>query len=347
MTRSRWQVSIAAIVLMLGCESEEGTGGSTGPGGLAELDLLGVLRDAWVAPNELAPSASGQAFFLGDARSALVSIIGATDPAQRRTFVVEETTLTASIAASPLGRLLFLAAPDRSGVLVYDLATGLPDREPLLVGQGTSQVGASPDGRFVVAASGTSGPLGLVVVFDAQFDYQVVDRTLVLDDRPAGLAMTRHSTPQRAYVVGAERGKIFELEFDPSRVVISDSLLTGEPQAGSIVLSPVDETMAYVSVSNDGGGKVLEVDLSAGIVRRSFSVGSRPLGLDIDPDGRYVVVANHLSRSLSLIDIERGIVILDLSVLGHAPTDVLFTSDRRLYVSLQDEPGLAVLDLAR
>jgi YVTN family beta-propeller protein len=75
-------------------------------------------------------------------------------------------------------------------------------------------------------------------------------------------------------------------------------------------------------------------------------VGSEPLGLDVSPDGRYVLVANSASDSISLIDTDRLVVIDELTV-GSLPTDALFVSNTRAYVVLQGDNALAVVDIFR
>ena len=57
-----------------------------------------------------------------------------------------------------------------------------------------------------------------------------------------------------------------------------------------------------------------------------------------------MVVANRDSDSVSLIDLERGIAVDELTVVSE-PTDVLFTGPTRLFVTLQREDSIAVLDL--
>jgi YVTN family beta-propeller protein len=163
----------------------------------------------------------------------------------------------------------------------------------------------------------------------------------VLDDRPVGLAVTRRRFPPRAYVVGLDRGKIFALEYNPSVFAVVDTILT-RAGANFIALSP-DELTAYISGGND---RVMVVGLDQGFVEREIPVGGEPLGLDVSPDGRYVLVANSASDSVSLIETDRRIVIDEIPV-GLLPTDALFVSNTRAYVALQGENALAVVDIVR
>ena len=82
------------------------------------------------------------------------------------------------------------------------------------------------------------------------------------------------------------------------------------------------------------------------LVARPYRVLGEPLGLDVSPDGRFVLVANSGSDSISLISVERQIVVDEIPV-GGKPTDVLFVSDTRAFVVLQGDNALAAVDLFR
>ena len=75
-------------------------------------------------------------------------------------------------------------------------------------------------------------------------------------------------------------------------------------------------------------------------------MGADPLGLDVTPDGAYVLVANSGSASVSLIETDRLIVVDEVTV-GSLPIDVLWVSNTRAYVVLQGDNSLAVVDLIR
>jgi YVTN family beta-propeller protein len=211
-------------------------------------------------------------------------------------------------------------------------AGGLVDS--MLVGQSANLVDTSPDGRFVIA---TAFDPRIVSIFDREFNY--ARRSLILDERPAGLVVTKRRFPPRAYVVGFDRGNVYSLEYNPSTFTIVDSMRTREG-ASFIALSPDEET-AYVST---GGNRVVAIDLASRFVKREIPVGSEPLGLDVSPDGAYVMVANSTSDSVSLIDTDRLIVADEITV-GAIPIDVQFVSNRRAYVSLQGDNALAVVDI--
>ncbi len=204
------------------------------------LDLAGrILHVGWT-PNLMAPGAQPGTFVLGDLDGGWISLRRAADGGLLKSVYVGRSTL--GLAAVPAGRNLFAANVRGSTVLVIDLRTGAVE-DSVVVGQSANLVGTSTDGRFVLA---TAFEPSLVSLFDRDFDY--TRRTLVLDDHPAGLAITRHRYPPRAYVVGMGRGKVFALEFDPSSFAVVDTIVT-RAGASFIALTP-DESIAYIS----GGG---------------------------------------------------------------------------------------------
>lgn len=325
---------LAAVLLSVGFALAVGVGQGDGqPGARTRLDLAGHIQKVGWTPNILTPGAQPGTFVIGDLDGGWISLRRATDGGLLQNIYVGESTL--GLAAAPQGQELYAANVRGSTVLIVDLRIGgLVDS--LVVGQSANLVATSADGRFLIA---TAFEPGLVVVFDREFDF--TRRTLVLDDRPAGLAITRNRFPPRAYVVGLDRGKIFTLEFNPSSFAVVDTIRTREG-ASFIALSP-DESTAYVS---GGGNRVMAVNLDQGFVQREIPVGSEPLGLDVSPDGRYVLVANSASGSVSLIETDRNIVVDDLPV-GDLPSDVLFVSDTRAYVALLGDNALAVINLVR
>jgi YVTN family beta-propeller protein len=312
--------------------------GAAGPGdsfaaGRAELSLRGRITDVGYSPNLLAPGPQPGTFVLGDLRYGWVSVRRSADAGVLRSVYVGRSTL--GLASSPVTQELYAANVLGSSVMVLDLRRDGMLVDSVIVGQTANLVAASTDGRFVLA---TAYEPSLVSIFDRNFDFS--RRTLVLDDRPAGLVVTRNRFPTRAYVVGHERGKLFALDFNPSSFSVVDTLLM-RPGASFIRLSP-DESTAYVSADD----RVLVVRLDAGLVEREIPVGGEPLGLDVSPDGRFVIVANSASNSISLIDTQRLIVVDEITA-GLGPTDVLFVSGSRAYVTLQGENALAVVNILR
>ena len=84
------------------------------------------------------------------------------------------------------------------------------------------------------------------------------------------------------------------------------------------------------------------------VLEQSIRVANGPLGLDVSPDGRYVVVACEGADVIGLVDVNAGISIDELMIGVGAdpnPVDVCFVGRRTCLVTLQNEPGVAVLNI--
>jgi YVTN family beta-propeller protein len=117
-----------------------------------------------------------------------------------------------------------------------------------------------------------------------------------------------------------------------------------------LAFSP-DGSTAYVSGGGDekihvyavAGGHLTE---QAPIPVPAVTAGANmyPAGLDVTPDGRRLVVADHLAESASVIDLATKAV--SSVAVGHAPYGVVVSHDgRTAYVSNQGANSVSVLDL--
>ncbi|MCA9008209.1 MAG: bifunctional YncE family protein/alkaline phosphatase family protein [Planctomycetaceae bacterium] len=101
-------------------------------------------------------------------------------------------------------------------------------------------------------------------------------------------------------------------------------------------------------------GSVSVVDLETGQVTAEILVGLHPSSITTTPDGRFVVVANANSDSLSVIDIASNQVIETISArpnpdfpFGSSPNAHVFSSDgTRLYVANGTNNAIAVFDFS-
>jgi len=91
--------------------------------------------------------------------------------------------------------------------------------------------------------------------------------------------------------------------------------------------------------------RVSVVDLDAGLVMTTVTVGDRPIGVAGLPDGSRVYVANVFSDDLSVIDTLSNTVIATVPV-GDGPFGVAAHPDgTRVYVTLANDKRIAVVDV--
>jgi YVTN family beta-propeller protein len=174
-----------------------------------------------------------------------------------------------------MGSLVTLAAMT---CLVSALSTSPADAAPAA----PSAIAASPDGRNLFVACAAANR---IAVFDLRSNQ--VARLLPLPDSPSGLAVSRAGN--RLYVAcSAPASRICVI--DPNHDTILDQIPVGHT-AMAPVLSP-DERRLYVC--NRFNHDVSVIDLAARVEIKRIRVSREPVAAALTPDGRYLLVANHI-----------------------------------------------------
>ena len=114
----------------------------------------------------------------------------------------------------------------------------------------------------------------------------------------------------------------------------------------------------YVYVANTPNNTVEVIELSSKSIHRIVPVGIEPVGLAVRPDGKELWVTNHVSDSVSIIDLDphsptRLQIIHTISDFDpktkstrfDEPVGVVFADDTKAYVSLSSENQIAVIDV--
>ena len=135
-----------------------------------------------------------------------------------------------------------------------------------------------------------------------------------------------------------------------------------QPSGGRIAMmspqfQPIIAHEDYVFVANTPNHTVDVIDKKVNQVVRQIPVGIEPVGLAIRPDGKELWVANHVSDSVSIVDIEPASqtffqivhTIQDIDPMTRAtrfdePVGIVFASNQKAYVSLSSENQIAVID---
>ena len=99
-----------------------------------------------------------------------------------------------------------------------------------------------------------------------------------------------------------------------------------------VVVGPSDEKL-FLLQAIAGEGLMVVTDQAFQSTVSKIRVGSAPISMAISADGQEAFVANHLSDTVSVIDLKTNKVIKTISV-GHNPIRVALTpSGEQLYVS--------------
>ncbi|MEM9302794.1 MAG: hypothetical protein AAGE01_11815 [Pseudomonadota bacterium] len=123
--------------------------------------------------------------------------------------------------------------------------------------------------------------------------------------------------------------------------------------------NPVIATPAGIAVANTPAGTLDLIDPASREIIARVPVGIEPVGLGLRPDGRELWVSNHVSDSVSVIDLvatsptylQVVATIQDLDPRTRAtrfdePVGIAFANDSKAYVALSSENQVAVVDVA-
>jgi YVTN family beta-propeller protein len=133
----------------------------------------------------------------------------------------------------------------------------------------------------------------------------------------------------------------------------------GHPPFMSPHFSPIVISQGKVFVANTPSDTIDVLDSKSGRVLRRIPVGLDPVSLAIRPDGHELWVSNHISDSISVIDLDELkptfmhviATIQDIDPESKAtrfdePMGIAFASNRKAYVALSSENKIAVVDIA-
>ena len=190
-------------------------------------------------------------------------------------------------------------ASERESVGVPSTLTTLPTlhapdapRPPL----SPTALAASPDGKSLFIACATANQ---VLVFDTARNRP--DRAISLPASPQGLALSRDGA--RLFVACAAPASWVVVWDVPSAKILDQ--IPARHTALAPVLSP-DEQMLYLC--NRFDNSVSFIDLAARQEIHRVAVAREPIAADLTPDGRFLLVANHLQAGRADEDVVTAVV---------------------------------------
>jgi YVTN family beta-propeller protein len=128
------------------------------------------------------------------------------------------------------------------------------------------------------------------------------------------------------------------------------------PHANPIARSPV---LGELYVVNTPGDTLDVIDTAAGTVTTRIPVGIDPVSVAVRPDGKEVWVSNHVSDTVSVVDVDaasptRHQVVATVTAWSEdgwvtdfdEPVGIAFASNAKAYVALSSRNRIAVVDVA-
>ena len=146
------------------------------------------------------------------------------------------------------------------------------------------------------------------------------------------------------------------LPVDQSRENLSS---VGYPSFVSPHTSPIAVLNEHVFVVNTPGDTLDVIDTQSRVVIARVNVGVDPVSVAIRPDGKEIWVSNHISDSVSVVDIDGNsptylTVVATIQAFDPArkattfdePMGIAFASNKKAYVALSSDNQIAVIDVA-
>ena len=166
-----------------------------------------------------------------------------------------------------------------------------------------------------------------------------------------------HNDPSTSKRTSSVEGLIYQVA---EKSESQDRLATGHPAFMSPHASPIVVSGGLVYVANTPADTVDVIDTNSREIVARVNVGINPVGIAVRPDEKEVWVANHVSDSVSVIDIDTTSptylhvlsTIQDFDPDTKAtrfdePVGIAFASNDKAYVSLSSENKIAVIDVAK
>lgn len=217
-------------------------------------------------------------------------------------------------ALSPDGKRLYVANEDAALTSVVDVESGkVVARIP--VGREPEGVVMSPNGQWVLVSNESDNS---VSVIDTK-TLKVVSSATV-GKRPRDMAFTTDG--KAAYVSGEMDASLYRMNV-PSGGVERVLQLRQETRPMSVVLDSRRNRL-YLSTGRGGTVAVIEATSAGSTPKliKEIPVGTRPWGIALSADGRYLYTANGPSNDMSIVDTDSLTTIKRVAV-GKSPWGVV------------------------
>lgn len=318
--------AVAAVVVLVGLV---GT-----PGSAESPSVVAATINVGDSPVGVAISPDGGTAYVANSGSDSVSII---DTASNSVAATVATGIRpVGLAVSPDGSSVYVANAGSQSVSVIDASSGtLVQIIPL--GDVPWSVAITPDGSSAWVA--TSPPVGppsrfYVYVIDTG-SLQVTQSVLAGMSSPSdGVALAISGS--MAYVTSPGTGGVEVID-----TITATTRGVGIP----IGMKPtgVATGLRYGYVTSSDNDTATVVDTSTQTVTQSVTVGPRPSGVAVTPDGSTVYVANSGGSSVSVLDTSDNSV-ADTVTVGADPTGVAVApSGDAVYVTNRGDGTVSVL----
>jgi len=356
-------IALLGILPILGCQDA-----TEQKSNWDETAVVGIATNRVVLPNSQTLTPAGTTTELPGMRPVAIAI----SPNGKLLVTAGKTSKLVVQDLPAIGKPRFIALPNENDpVEVMETNDMKPDKKGQISYTGLV---FSPNGKRIYL----SNVNGSIKVFSVEGSKVKPEGTWKLPKKasskrsaeiPAGLAVSKDG--KRLYVCGSLSNQLHELDtatgkvlrsipvgMIPYQVVLRNGTAYVSNRAGRRPEKgdSVETSGQGVDVRVEGKlflprGTVGVVDLKAGKMIKEIAVGKQPGAMALSPNGKYLVVANADSDTLSVIDLQRLEVVASPSVrwkiddpFGASPTALCFLEGDLLAVCLGTQNALAIFE---
>ncbi len=269
----------------------------------------------------------------------------------------------AAIAVAPGGSRAYVASTSTFGdvavfnqglLQVIDVACGRKIKDIVLTSPFPSVLVVSPAGSRAYVVGVADNEENLLQVIDLDI-HQELGVPLVLEEHVNALAFSPDG--QRLYVIEDLTVSAFE------NVGVEQAIIAGKVPADvwtnenfdnpnvltALAVAPTGQEL-YVTISNgstaDGELQVL-ASVTGQTIGAAILVGPEPSAIALTPDGKWAVVANGGSNTVSIID-TKTLTVAGNITLSHTPSALAIAPDgMKAYVTSDSSETISIIDLAK
>ena len=261
------------------------------------------------------------------------------------------TTLLTGSTPLPAAPPVRQAGEDVNSAEVRNRPGLQPDAHLLFNGWGVTPIGeqvpvsdlalklvVAPDNRRVLAVHGGFNRHGVTVLDLAT---RKETQFLPLAETWNGLAFSKDG--KQFFVSGGDSGRIHVFNYESGTATFDRSVspkeFAGEAFLAGIAVHP---GTGKLYVCNEGNHELWVLDPKTLALEATIPVGQHPHSATLGADRRHLYVSNWGSRSVSVVDTEKGRRVRDITV-GIRPNDLALSRDGRLFVACAGDNTVHVI----
>ena len=234
-------------------------------------------------------------------------------------------------AVTPDGKMVLSTSPSSNTVYVFNAKSG-KQLAIIKVGKAPKGVKVTPDGKFAYVVNQGSSDVSIVDLKNL-----VVVDTIKVKKAPHNARFTKDG--KLAYVT-LQGGAGLAVIDTKARKMIKVIPIPGITGPHNIDLSS-NEKVAFV---RDFVHHVAVLDLLTGKVKKVITVGNGHGGIDVSPDGRFVVTGAIAADFVSIIDPKTFMLVKNIKV-GNGPHGVRASKDSQwIYVTVTKDNMVVVIN---